>query len=87
MDESFDDYIDDAENMAARHAAQWQNLCEGEQVQVREGGRLPEQGIVDALMPDGGIVWIRLNGQAERRMYLAGDPVELLTTAGTPPAF
>jgi hypothetical protein len=87
MDESFADHTDDTGHVAARHAAQWKNLTEGQQVNVREAGRLPEDGVVDALTPDGGIIWIWLNGQAERRMYLAGDPVELLSGADMPPAF
>lgn len=55
----------------------WGSLAPGQEVTVRESGSLSEHGVIDNLTPDGSVVWILIDGHAPRRMYLAGDAVEI----------
>ncbi|MDZ4351646.1 hypothetical protein HTS88_08655 [Pseudarthrobacter oxydans] len=55
----------------------WGPLEPGQEVTVRESGRQSGHGVIDNLTPDGSVVWVRIDGHAPRRMYLAGDAVEI----------
>lgn len=56
----------------------WGTLVPGQHVTIREAGRQTGHGVIDAVTPDTSIVWVRVDGQAPRRMFLAGDPVEII---------
>lgn len=55
----------------------WETLAAGQEVTIRESGQPSGHGIIDNLTPDASVVWVRIDGHAPRRMYLAGDPVEI----------
>ncbi|MFE4836044.1 hypothetical protein ACFRAU_15365 [Arthrobacter sp. NPDC056691] len=65
----------------------WTKLTPAQDVEVREAGRPAGRGVVDNVTPDASVVWVRIDGHAPRRMYLAGDPVELLPVLENPEAF
>ena len=45
----------------------WQSLV-GEEVTVRQNGRTVRQGVVDAVMNDGSILWLMADGPHLRQM-------------------
>ena len=65
----------DANDHAAEPRAGWESLRPGQEVEVREPGQAGGAGVIDDLTPDGSVVWVWLNGQSPRRMFLEGDPV------------
>lgn len=65
---------------------EWASLRSGQQVEIRESGRPAGRGVIDSLTPDASVVWVRLYGHAPRRMYLAGDPVEIIPVLENPVA-
>jgi hypothetical protein len=56
----------------------WMDLAPGQDVEIRESGRPAGKGTVDDVTPDASVVWVWIDGHAPRRMYLAGDPVEII---------
>ncbi|GAC1381136.1 MAG: hypothetical protein NVS2B15_16960 [Pseudarthrobacter sp.] len=56
----------------------WAKLAPGQEVTIRESGRQYWNGVIDNLTPDASVVWVQVDGHAPRRMYLAGDPVEIV---------
>jgi hypothetical protein len=61
------------------HAAGRESLEPGQEMEVREPGQAAGAGVLDDLTPDGSVAWVWLNGQPLRRVYLAGNPVVILS--------
>lgn len=73
--------------VVARHTSQWARLSLGQKVSVREAGHPSAAAVVEDVTPDGSVLWVWVNGMSPRRMFLAGDPVEILAWRETPKAF
>jgi hypothetical protein len=71
----------------AEPPVRWADLSPGQQVRVRESGRPAGTGVIDSMTPDGSVVWIWIHGHSPRRMYLAGDPVQIRPELENPHAF
>lgn len=56
----------------------WVTLAPGQEVTIRESGRQSGLGVIDNLTPDASVVWVRIDGHAPRRIYLAGDTVKIV---------
>ena len=58
----------------------WGGLVGGERVEIVREGLPAEFGIVDAVMPDGSVVWLWMDSGRGRTMLLAGDGLCLRRT-------
>jgi hypothetical protein len=47
---------------------EWANLRPGQEVEIRESGRPGGRGVIDNLTPDASVVWVRIDGHAQRRL-------------------
>ena len=62
----------------------WDGLSPGQEVEVQEPGQPAARGVIDSTTADGSVVWVWVDGQRPRRMFLAGDgrPPPGLSTGG-----
>lgn len=58
--------------MAGRYVEDWTNLA-GRTISVRRGGRLIRVGLVDAVTPDGDMLWLQSEGVEPRALFHKAD--------------
>jgi hypothetical protein len=58
----------------------WSDLIGGDRVEVVRAGFPVEFGVVDAVMPDGSIVWLWMDGGRGRAMLFSSDGIGLHPT-------
>lgn len=56
----------------------WQRAL-GQRVEIWKDGRFIRKGTVDAVMPDGSLLWISIEGTWLRQMVCRGDGYEIFT--------
>ncbi|MDQ0921901.1 hypothetical protein QF038_000409 [Pseudarthrobacter sp. W1I19] len=55
----------------------WNALPPGQWVRLSRDGQLLGCGVVDGTTPDGSIIWVVMDGWAERRMFHRDDFVKV----------
>lgn len=70
--------MDEDPGGAGSAASRWAILRPRQQVVVFLGRTEVGRGVVDEMSPDGSVVWVVFDGAPTRRMFLQGDPEDIL---------